>query len=184
VGRFRIHGKKQRLQDWVKHKGIVVSFPLKVTGAYGIIIPNDEVNMRVLLLSLILSFSALAQHSSQPEKESSSDLRTGLVMFSIHNLEKDMMLWLERTSNDDFFLKKKEKGEEKMTKISGRDAKKLDQEFAAKFLKAMYELPASPEGCKAMLQLSMKGEAQDICGKDDKKTQEFLPFSQDLSKRF
>lgn len=140
--------------------------------------------MQVLLLSLILSFSVFAQHTAQPEKESKSDLRTGLVMFSIHNLDQDVLVWLERTSNDDYFLKRKVKGEEQLQKISGRDAKKLDQDFAAKFLKAMYELPASPEGCKALLQLSMKGEAQEICGKDDKKTQEFLPFAKDLSKRF
>ena len=140
--------------------------------------------MRVLFLVLLLSLGAQAQHSSQPEKESKSDLRSGLVMFSIQNLDQDSSVWLERTANDDYFLKKKEKGEEKLLKISGRDAKKLDTDFAAKFLKAQYELPASPEGCTTLLRLNMKGEDQNICEKEDKKTQEFIPFAQDLSKRF
>lgn len=140
--------------------------------------------MRFLLFAFFLSFSGHAQHSQQPEKESSSDLRNGILMFSIHNVEDNVTYWLERTPSEDYFLKMKEKSEEKLTKLSSKDAKKLDLDFSSKFLKTQYELPSSPEGCKALLQLSMKGEPQEICGKDEKKTQEFLPFAKELSKRF
>lgn len=141
--------------------------------------------MRFLLLLLVLSIPAFAQHSSQPEKESSDDLRTGLTMFSIDDLDEETKYWLERTPNLDYLLRMKEDDEdEKLVKLSTRDAKKLDMEFASKFLKCMYELPPSPEGCKVTLRLSMKGEPQDICGKDEKKAQEIESFVKGLAKRF
>lgn len=140
--------------------------------------------MRFFLFLCLLSLSTYAQHSSQPEKESSNDLRFGTVMFSLQDLEEEATYWLERTPSEDYFLRMKEDKEEKLQKLSSKDAKKLDQEFAAKFLKCAYELPPSPEGCKASLRLLMKGEEQDICGKDDKKTQEFTSFTKDLRKRF
>jgi hypothetical protein len=140
--------------------------------------------MRLLLLLIFLSLPTFAQHSSQPDKESASDLRSGLIMFSIFDIEEETTYWLERTSSDDYFLRMKEDDKEKIQKLSSRDAKKLDMEFASKFLKAMYELPPSAEGCKASLKLNMKGEGQNICAKDDKKTQEFVPFAKALAKRF
>jgi len=30
----------------------------------------------------------------------------------------------------------------------------------------------------------MKGESQDMCGKDEKKAQEMVPFMKDVAKRF
>ncbi len=140
--------------------------------------------MRFILLFLIVT-SAFAQHSSQPQKESTSDLRTGLTMFSIENTEDEMIVWLERTPNLDYFLRMKEEDEdEKIQKITTRDAKKLDREFASKFLKLQYELPPSPKGCEVTLRLNMKGERQSVCEKEDKKTQEILPIIKDLIKRF
>ncbi len=69
-------------------------------------------------------------------------------------------------------------------KVSAKEAKKLDMDFASKFLKCQYELPPSEEGCKVTLRLSMKGESQDVCRKDEKKAQEINPFLKDLTKRF
>ena len=136
----------------------------------------------ILLLALVVS-TAFAQH--QPQKESSTDLRTGLIMFTVEDLDKDVLIWLERTGNLDYFLRvKDEDDEEKIQKIPTPEAKKLDMEFASKFLKIQYELPPSPEGCKVTLRLMMKGERQDICKKEDKKTQEIDPFMKDLEKRF
>lgn len=140
--------------------------------------------MRFILFFLIVT-SAYAQHSSQPQKESTSDLRTGLLMFSIEDTEDELTVWLERTPNLDYFLRMKEEDEdEKIQKITTKDAKKLDMDFASKFLKLQYELPPSPEGCKITLRLNMKGERQNVCGKEDKKTQEIGPVIKDLVKRF
>lgn len=140
--------------------------------------------MRFILFFLIVT-SAYAQYSSQPEKESSSDLRTGLLVFAIEDVEDEKKVWLERTPNLDYFLRMKEEDEEeKIQKITTRDAKKLDMEFASKFLKLQYELPPSPKGCEVTLRLNMKGESQDVCRKEDKKTQEIVPIVKDLVKRF
>jgi hypothetical protein len=140
--------------------------------------------IRLLYLTMLLSFSAHAQHASQPMKESTDDLRSGLIMFSIEDLKRGTTLWLERTANLDYFLRWKDKKDEKIIKVAGRDAKQFDREFASKFLKCQYELPSSSEGCKVTLRLIMKGERQDICEKDEKKAQEILPLAQKLETRF
>lgn len=139
--------------------------------------------MRFLFLFIILSLPAFSQ-TPQPEKESKDDLRSGLIMFSMEDIGEETTYWLERTVAQDYFLRMKEDDDEKIMKISSKDAKKLDMDFASKFLKLMYELPASPEGCKVTLRLSMKGETQDVCGKDEKKAQEIVPFMKEVAKRF
>ena len=136
------------------------------------------------LFFLLLSFSAFSQHASQPTKESSDDLRDGTVMFQIHDIDEKSDLWLERTPNLDYFLRFKENKDEKIIKLAAREAKKLDMEFASRFLKCQYELPPSPEGCEATLRLTLKGDVQEICGKDENKAQEILPFAKELQKRF
>lgn len=139
--------------------------------------------MRFLFLIFILSLPVFSQ-TQQPEKESKDDLRAGLIMFSMEDIGEDTTYWLERTTGQDYFLRMKEDDDEKIMKISSKDAKKLDMDFASKFLKLMYELPPSPEGCKVTLRLTMKGETQDMCGKDEKKAQEMVPFMKELAKRF
>lgn len=139
--------------------------------------------MRFLFLIFILSLPVFSQ-TQQPEKESKDDLRAGLIMFSIEDVGEDTTYWLERTTGQDYFLRMREDDDEKIMKISSKDAKKLDMDFASKFLKLMYELPPSPEGCKVTLRLTMKGEMQDMCGKDEKKAQEMMPFMKDVAKRF
>lgn len=105
-------------------------------------------------------------------------------MFSIEDTEEDSVYWLERTANLDYFLRMKEGDDEEIRKVDTRDAKKVDMDFASRFLKCQYELPPSPKDCKVTLRLSMKGETQDICKKDDKKAQEMMPFLKALMKRF
>lgn len=141
--------------------------------------------MKVFFL-LLISFAsyAMAQSPSQPEKESVDDLRTGLIMFSIDNENEGSRVWLERTSSDDYFLRMKEGKQEKILKLSSKEAKQIDMEFASKFLKSMYELPATPEKCKKAFHLVMKGEGQNICKEEELKTQEFKPFDLALRKRF
>jgi hypothetical protein len=46
-----------------------------------------------------------------------------------------------------------------------------------------YELPASEEGCKIIFRLTMKGEEQSVCKKDDKRSREIIPFLRELAKR-
>lgn len=125
-----------------------------------------------------------AQSPSQPEKESTDDLRTGMVMFSIENKSEGRNVWLERTPSEDYFLRMTKGKTEKIQKLSSKEAKQIDMEFASKFLRSMYELPASPEKCKIAFHLVMKGEGQDICKEDEGKTQEFVPFEALLYKRF
>jgi hypothetical protein len=141
--------------------------------------------MRFIFLLLVMGQLSFAQSTSQPEKESTQDLRSGIVMFSIENTEDDKIVWLERTASLDYFLRMTEDDdEEKIHKLSSKEAKALDMEFASKFLKCQYELPPSPEGCKVTLHLNMKGEKQGVCAKDDKKAQEIQPFLKALLKRF
>jgi len=139
--------------------------------------------MKILVLCLFIA-SAFAQHSEQPAKEDSTDLRDQLIVFSIEDVAGEKSWVLERSPSFTNVLRKKDKDGETVRKIDGRVAQKLDREFASRFLKCQYEL-ISPEGdCKVTLRLSMKGETQDICAKDDKKSQEIQAFVEDLNKRF
>lgn len=139
---------------------------------------------RSLLLILFLSSSLWAQYSEQPAKEDTADLRSQSVLFSLEDQVSKKTFWLERTSNLDYFLRFKTKGQEEIRKLASREGAKLDREFASRFLRCQYELTAEPGACEVMLRLSMKGETQDICKKDEKKTQEMAAFVSELSKRF
>jgi hypothetical protein len=140
--------------------------------------------MPILLIFLMLPW-AIAQHSSQPQKESSSDLRSGLVVFSIEDVKDKDILWLERTNNLDYFLRMKFKsGKEKIQKVTTKDAHKLDRDFASRFLKIQYEFPESESDCKVGYHLTLKSEKQIVCLKDEQKAQEVKPFRDDLLKRF
>lgn len=139
--------------------------------------------MKIIVFFLIMT-SAMAQHSDQPVKEDSSDLREETVIFSIEEVSKKKTWFLERSPSFTNVLRKLEKDDETVRKIDGRVAQKLDRDFASRFLKCQYEIPAADGECKVTLRLTMKGETQDICEKDDKKSQEILTFVEDLSKRF
>lgn len=138
-----------------------------------------------ILLILLMSLSVLAQHSEQPEKESNTDLRSALVLFSVEDLKEEKTIVLERTPHLDHFLRiKSDDSEELIRKVDRKDAKKLEMDFASRFLKTQYELDTLPGDCKIVYRLVLKGEGQDICKKDDKKGQEIKPFIQALNKRF
>ncbi len=137
-----------------------------------------------MMLLLFLSLNVGAQDTSSPVKESTSDLRNGTVIFSIEDVKENEIYWLERTANLDYFLHYKNEKKEKLQKIDSRDAKKMDMDFASRFLKCEYELPAAPQKCSVTLRLSMKGEKQVVCAKEEEKTQEIVPFVKDLNNRF
>ena len=139
--------------------------------------------MYLLLLSLV-SFCAFAQHSEQPAQESSTDLRNNFIMFSIQEMESDRTYTLLRTPGLDYFLQLKVKGEDSVRKVDSRSAQKLDRDFAARFLKCEYELPKFDGECKSQIKMTMKGEVQDVCQKEDQKSQELKPLIEDLHKRF
>lgn len=136
------------------------------------------------LLLMLMNLSVFAQHSEQPAAESSTDLRNQTVVFSIEEVGKDKTIWLLRTSGLDYFLKMKNDGEETVRKIDSRSAQKLDRDFAASFLKCEYEIPKSEGECAPVIKMTMKGEQQDICQKDDRKSQEMAPLLKELHKRF
>lgn len=141
--------------------------------------------MKVLILAFFISCYAIAQHSEQPLKQDDSDMRAGLVMFSVEQKEEQRLMWLERTANLDYFLRMKTKdNKELIRKVDTRDAKKLDMDFASRFLKCQYEIASEAGQCEVQLRLIMKGEVQEICKKDERKAQEFAPFVDTLKKRF
>lgn len=126
----------------------------------------------------------MAQHSDQPVKEDSTDLRDQLILFSIENVGEEKTWILEKSPSLTNVLRKKDKSGETVRKIDGRIAQALDRDFAARFLKCQYEIASLEGECKVTLRLNMKGETQDVCAKDDKKSQEIQAFIDDLNKRF
>jgi hypothetical protein len=137
-----------------------------------------------LLLLTALTTLAAAQYSEQPSKESTSDLRSQTVLFSIEIPTDKKTYLLERTASEDYFLRLKSKGGDTIKKVASREATRLDREFASKFLRSQYEIASKDGACDVSIRLVMKGEGQDICAKDDEKSQEFKPFLDGLSKRF
>ncbi len=156
---------------------------MKVIKACGIMAILRKSDMHYILFILTLISTSFAQNS-QPQKESSADLRNGIVVFSVEDIARETTIWLERTQGLDYFLKIKIEDEEKIQKVTTKEAKSLDADFASRFLKCQYEHPVSEPGCRVTLRLTLKGDSQDICKKDDKKTQEIVPFFKDLEKRF
>ena len=139
--------------------------------------------MQIFIFSFFLTV-AFAQHSDQPAKEDTTDLRDQIVVFSIEDVEKSKVWSLERTPSYTSLLRKKEKAADVIRKIDGRVAQKLDRDFASRFLKCQYEISSVDGDCRVTLRLTMKGEAQDICAKDEKKAQEILSFVDELNQRF
>ena len=144
----------------------------------------EETMPFIFVVLLSLSFSVMAQYSEQPLKESSIDLRSQTILFSVEIPDDKKTYILERTANQDFFLRLKYKNDETLRKIGGRDALKLDRDFSSRFLRCQYEIPSKDGDCEVTLRLRMKGEEQDICEKDDKKSQEMTALITELAKRF
>ena len=139
-----------------------------------------------LAFAFIFAFSSMvfAQYSEQPEKESVSDLRSQTVLFSVEIPKEKKTYLLERTSNGDFFLRLKHEDKEIIRKIAGREASRIDRDFASRFLRCQYEITSKEGDCEVTLRLTMKGDGQEICEKDDKKAQEMALLIDELSKRF
>ena len=140
--------------------------------------------IRLFLVLFGCILVAHAQYSEQPVKESTTDLRSQTVLFSIQLVPKKVTYILERTANQDYFLRLKEGDEDEIRKIASKEALRLDREFVSKFLRCQYEMETAEGNCDVTLRLSMKGEAQEICKKDDKKSQELSALIETLAKRF
>jgi hypothetical protein len=140
--------------------------------------------LKVFTIYFAILTSAFAAYSEQPAKESSTDLRSQIVLFSVEILQDQKTYLLERTASEDYFLRLKVKDSETIKKVAGREATRLDRDFASRFLRCQYEIPTKDGDCKVTLRLTMKGEDQQICDKDDKKSQEFLLFISQLADRF
>jgi hypothetical protein len=136
------------------------------------------------LLFFFFIFSSFAQSPLQPTKSEIVHSGKSLIMFRIDDIKTGRVIWLERSSNLDYFLKLKTSQTEKIQKIASREAKKLDLEFASRFLKCQYEIPPFENDCEVTLRLNLKGEGQEICDKDERKTQEITPYFKNLEKHF
>ncbi len=144
----------------------------------------NEMKIFVFIFGVLFLLPIAAQHHEQPQKESSVDLRSHIVLFSVEIPDDKQSYFLERTSSQDYFLRMRKKNDEAIRKISSRDALKLDKDFASRFLKCQYELESQEGECEVTLRLTMKGEKQEICKKDDRKSQELMSFIDELAKRF
>jgi hypothetical protein len=132
-----------------------------------------------LIISIILNFS-YAQYPGQPEKESSSDLRSRFQLFRIEIVQDQISYQLERSSNEEYFLTAQGKNQKGLTKIARSHAMKLDQLFSSDFLKAEFEILTKEGPCEVTLRLTMKGQEQLICKKDDEKARTFSQIISDL----
>ena len=144
----------------------------------------EEIMPFALLLILAFSSAAFGQYSEQPLKESSSDLRSQTVLFSLEIPKEKKTYQLERSANESYFLRLIEGNKVSIRKIASREATRLDRDYASGFLKCMYEIPAEKGKCQVTLRLNMKGESQEICEKDDKKYQEISVLMTKISKFF
>jgi hypothetical protein len=133
---------------------------------------------------LLFTFSTKAQDNIQPSKTNLVENGSVFLMFQIEDVQSGQSIWLERSKNFYYLLKLKTKSDEKTQKISSLEAKKLDFEFASRFFKCQYELPSSEEDCEVTLRLNLKGETQEICNKDERKTQEITLYLKNLEKHF
>lgn len=140
--------------------------------------------MPIIIFTLLLSFFSFAQHAEQPQAESTTDLRNQTLIFHIEEVKSGRIFRLERTPALSHFLLRSHKGEKSIQKIDSKVATHLDMEFAGRFLKTMYEIPSAPGKCEVTLRLNFKGEGQEICQKDEKKTQEIVTFIEALNQRF
>src|SRR5436189_203731 len=104
--------------------------------------------MLLSLFTFLFLSSSWAQYSEQPVKESTADLRVSTVLFSINLTEEKKTLSLERTAGHEYLLRQKIKQKETITKIAGKEAQKLDQNFAAGFIRCQYEIPEKEGKCE------------------------------------
>ena len=131
---------------------------------------------------MFFGLPAFAQHSEQPKAETNSDLRGQQVLFALTNPDEETFQ-LERTSNFEYFLLKREDDKEVKRKIDGKEAQNLDKEYASLFIKAMYEIAGYEGKCKKTWLLQMKGDEQKVCKEDDQRHQLFEAFVSTLRKK-
>jgi hypothetical protein len=132
-----------------------------------------------LVFAFFLNFS-FAQYPGQPEKESSTDLRSRVQLFRLEILKDETYYQLERSSNEEYFLIGQVKSIKTLKKVARSEAIKLDHLFSTQFLKSEFEILSKEGHCDVTLRLTMKGQAQEICKKDDEKAQVFSQIISDL----
>lgn len=141
--------------------------------------------MKYLFFLMIMTQAVMAQHhAEQPLPEDTEDARANFIVFEISDKDKNKTFTLERSPYFDHFLRYKDRKNEKLQKADSKLAKNLDGEFSALYLKAMYEMASKKGQCREAFRLSLRGEAQQICQKEDQKTQMIKSFIQLLEKQF
>jgi hypothetical protein len=139
--------------------------------------------VRALLIFLI-TFSVYAQHAEQPQKELDHKARLDTIVFSLKEIGKNKTFWLERSSDGENLLRFKLDNREEVQKIDTKNAKQLELDFASSFLTCLYEVESLPGDCQRNFQLELKGEIQELCQKDERKSQVIRLFIERLEKRF
>ena len=131
----------------------------------------------LIILSFFIS-TAIAQY--QPEAENTRDLRENKIIFSIKDTKSKREIHLERSANQEHFLKDSQK--DFPLKLPHEQAHKIDLEYSSLFLKWMYGDSVKFDNCENYYNLEMKGEQYKFCQLDKTKTKELKRFTQKLNK--
>ena len=103
------------------------------------------------------------------EKESNSDLRDVKILFEVIEDKKITQL---QQNNGEFSLFRQGKTQ----RIAEPQAKVIDFEFSALFLKVQYELTPEAQTCQNNIQLKLRSESFVFCNKDEQRTQAIQAF--------
>lgn len=136
------------------------------------------------LLFLVMSTSVFAQYAEQPLPEDTEDARASVVVFEVKDLKNKRSFSLVRTPFYDHFIRYKNKKNERLQKADSKLSKQLDGEFSSVYFKTLYEIPSKKGFCQEVYRLSLRGEEQLLCRKDDQKTQMIKSFIELLEKQF
>jgi len=130
---------------------------------------------RFLILTLLICDS-FALTTDQPIAEPNQDLRAQHSVLSVEQVESERVFSLDKTVNGEYFLRQKLKNQDSLIKLAGREASRIDNIFSKHFLACQFEIPHVDGDCKVTLRLKLRGDIQEICLKDEQKTQKINSF--------
>ncbi len=138
--------------------------------------------MQIILLTVLSLMLGTAFAFEQEKPENNNDLRGGMPLLLVEQVDDEEKIELERTSAGDYFLVFTDEDGSHKNKIGRGQAEQLDQRFSAMFLQVQYDLPADPKGCDADWKLVLRGEDQRACPKNEQKNQAILPLFKEMKK--
>lgn len=132
--------------------------------------------LTLLLLLTTGTSQSFAFTTDQPLAEPNLDLRSQQSILSVELVESERAFSLDKTVNGDYFLRQTFQHEDRLIKIAGREASRIDRIFSKHFLSCQFEIPAIEGECKVTLRLKLRSDTQEICLKDEQKTQKINSF--------